>query len=70
MKRDPRINPMECDVLYQAGGNKELHVDRVTDREVAYRVTDSHGGLLGAYRTPLLVWRGSALYCCDEWYGK
>ena len=66
MRRDPRTEPQEGDVLYQAGGRRELHVDKVDVEEVAYRVTDGAGGLLGAYITPLSNWRESAPYTCDE----
>ena len=64
--RDPRTDPQEGDVLYQAGGTRELHVEKVDAEEVAYRVTDGKRGLLGAYRTPLFNWRESAPYTCDE----
>lgn len=53
-------------MLYQANGTRELHVEKVDGNEVAYRVTDGRGGLLGAHRTPLLNWRESAPYTCDE----
>lgn len=66
MKRDPRTAPQEGDVLYQANGTRELHVDKVDAEEVGYRVTDGNGGLLGAYRLPLINWRKSAPYTCDE----
>lgn len=66
MRRDPRTNPQEGDVLWQANGAREIHIDRVDAEEVAYRVTDGRGGLLGAYRTPLHNWRESAPYTCDE----
>jgi hypothetical protein len=65
-RRDPRTDPQEGDVLYQASGTRQLLIDKVDSEEVAYRVTDGHGGLLGAYRTPLLNWRESAPYTCDE----
>ena len=66
MRRDPRIDPQEGDVLCQANGTRQLLIDKVDECEVAYRVTDGRGGLLGAYRTPLSNWRKSAPYCCDE----
>ena len=66
VRRDPRTDPQEGDVLYQANGTRELHVEKVDGEEVAYRVTDGHGGLLGAYRLPLCNWRESAPYTCDE----
>ena len=66
MKRDPRTDPKEGDVLYQARGTRELLVDKVDGEEVAYRVTDGRGGLVGAYRIPLANWRESAPYTCDE----
>ena len=65
-RRDPRTDPREGDVLYQANGTRELHVEKVDGEEVAYRVTDGNGGLLAAYRTPLINWRESAPYTCDE----
>ena len=66
MRRDPRIDPQEGDVLYQANGTRELHVEKVDAEEVCYRVTDGDGGLLASYRTPLANWRESAPYTCDE----
>lgn len=66
MRRDPRTDPHEGDVLYQAGGTRELHVDKVDSEEVAYRVTDGADGLIAAHRTPLCDWRESAPYTCDE----
>ena len=66
MGRDPRTDPREGDVLYQANRTRELHVEKVDGEEVGYRVTDGHGGLLAAYRTPLINWRESAPYTCDE----
>jgi len=63
--RDPRTDPREGDVLYQAGGTRELLIDRVDAEEVAYRVTDGDGGLMAAHRTTLENWRGSAPYTCD-----
>ena len=65
-RRDPRTDPQEGDVLYQANGTRELHVEKVDGEEVAYRVTDGKGGLLAAYRTPIINWRESAPYTCDE----
>lgn len=62
--RDPRTDPSEGDVLYQSNGTRELHVDKVDKNEVAYRVTDGHGGLLGAYRISLSNWCESAPYTC------
>ena len=66
MPRDPRVYPREGDVLYQANGSRELHIDKATRTEVAYRVTDGRGGLCGAYRTPLVNWRLSAPYTCER----
>jgi hypothetical protein len=66
MRRDPRTDPQEGDVLHQANGTRELHVERVDANEVAYRVTDGNGGLLAAYRTPLVNWCESAPYTCHE----
>ena len=65
MTRDPRTDPREGDELSQAGGTLRLLVDRVTDREVAYRVVDASGGLHGAYRTRLSNWCMSAPYTCE-----
>lgn len=64
MRRDPRTDPKEGDVLHQASGPLQLLVDKVDSEEVAYRVTDGHGGLLGAYRTPLSIWREAAPHTC------
>jgi hypothetical protein len=66
MKRDPRTKPREGDILYQASGTRELHVEKVDATEVAYRVVDGHGGLVGAYRTSLFNWKQSASNMCDE----
>ena len=66
LQRDPRTDPQEGDVLHQANGTRQLLIDKVDGEEVAYRVTDGHGGLLGAYRTSLLNWRKPAPYTCDE----
>jgi hypothetical protein len=72
MRRDPRTDPREGDVLSQASGTRELHIDHVgmpsdgDETEVYYRVTDGLGGLLAASRTPLSVWRESAPYTCEE----
>ena len=65
-ERDPRNDPREGDVLYQANGTREILVDRVDGEDVAYRVTDGYGGLLGAYRTSLSNWRQLAPYTCLE----
>lgn len=56
MTRDPRTDPAENDVLHLVSGGV-VFIDRVTETEVAYRVTDGHGGLLAAHRTPLYYWR-------------
>ncbi|MEA3225093.1 MAG: hypothetical protein U9Q07_04020 [Planctomycetota bacterium] len=56
MKRDPQIDPKEGDVLRQVPGTREILIDRVSDKEVAYRVTDGCGGLVGAYRMNLADW--------------
>jgi len=64
-RRDPRIDPREGDVLYQANGTREIHVDKVGADKVGYRVTDGNGGLLAAYRIPLANWRESAPYTCS-----
>jgi hypothetical protein len=54
MRRDPRTDPREGDVLSQANGTRELHIDHVgmpsdgDETEVYYRVTDGLGGLLAA----------------------
>ena len=66
MRRDPRTDPQEGDVLYRADGTRELHVEKVDREEVVYRVTDGNGGLRAAYRTPLINWRDSAPYTLDE----
>ena len=66
MRRDPRTDPQEGDVLYQANGTRELHVEKVDADEVGYRVTGGNGGLLAAYRIPLSNWRETAPYTCDE----
>ena len=42
-RRDPRTDPQEGDVLYQANGTRELHVEKVDGEEVGYRVTDGKG---------------------------
>ncbi len=66
MKRDPRTNPCEGDILFQADGTRILYVDKADSKEVAYRVTDGCGGLLGAYRMSLSNWLKSAPYTCDK----
>jgi hypothetical protein len=66
MPRDPRTDPKEGDILYQAGGARELHVEKVDACDVAYRVTDGNGGLCGAYKTTLFNWKESAPHTCDR----
>ena len=68
--RDPRLDPREGDVLYEAGGPRELHVDRVTDGEVGYRVTEGRG-LLAAFRVTREHWLRAAASCSLEpWRGE
>ena len=65
MKRDPRNDPRERDMLRERSGQRYIIVDRVTKEEVAYRVTDQWGGLLAAYRTPLENWHRLAPDTCS-----
>jgi len=48
--------PKEGDVLRQPGGDREIHVDWVSDGQVYFRVTDGRGALLAARRVTLEVW--------------
>lgn len=66
MRRNPRTDPREGDVWYQANGTRELHVDKVDAQEVVCCVTDGCGGLLGSHIIPLSDWRESTPSTCDE----
>jgi hypothetical protein len=47
--RNPWIDPRDGDVLHQADGAREVLVDNVSNAHVTYRLTDGHGGLIGAF---------------------
>jgi hypothetical protein len=64
--RDPRNNPQEGDVLWNTEGTREIHIDRVDTKEVAFRVTDGCGGLVRASRVPLASWREVAPSICEN----
>jgi len=66
VSRDPRTDPREGDILFQAGGARTLQVDKVTDQEVAFRVIDWSGGLLGARRISILTWKSVAPHECGN----
>jgi hypothetical protein len=54
MPRDPRVDPEEGDILYNSDKTRKIFVDKI---EVAYRIMDCRGGLIGKYRSPLATWR-------------
>jgi len=66
MRRDPRTDPREGDVLYQAEGTRELLIDKVDSETVAYWVRIEHRCSMVAYRVTDGHWRESAPYTCDE----
>jgi hypothetical protein len=70
--RDPRVDPEEGDVLWNTDGTREIIIDKVDAKEVAYRVTDGRGGLARATRVPLASWREVApsICECDRYHKK
>ena len=65
--RDATQNPAEGDVLHPwNASHREILIDKVTSEEVAYRITDGQGGLLGSYRVTLRQWREQAPRSVDS----
>ena len=59
VRRDPRTDPQEGDVLLEMGGDRQIVVDMVRGDEVFYRVVRGPA-LLNAVRKPIAEWREQA----------
>jgi hypothetical protein len=62
--RDPRIDPIDGDVLWSNDGMWEILIIRVADDEVIYRVIDKKSGLLRAHRMSIAMWRDRIPSAC------